>query len=102
MVVGMSAGMSAAPAGAVIHEIVAAYCNGSGNGAFEGSELLPPGLLKDPALAKPVMASGAVGTDLLTTDRPQLKVVSGLHAPSFALTGENIDHPSENCKAMRP
>ena len=91
------------PSGAVIHEITAAYCSVGGGGAFVGLELVPPGVAKDPAFARPVLASGAVSVpDLLTTDAPQVKVQSGLFAPTFELTSETIDHPSEHCAALSP
>lgn len=101
--VAASVAWSASPSGAVIHEITAAYCSGGGGGAFEGLELVPPGVAKAPAFARPVIASGAVSVPgLLTTDAPQVKVESGLYAPAFELTSETIDHPSEHCAALSP
>ena len=93
----------ASPSGAVIHEITAAYCSGGGGGTFVGLELLPPGVLKDPAFARPVLASGAVSVpDLETTDAPQVKVRAGLDATAFDLNSGTIDHPSEHCAAISP
>jgi hypothetical protein len=86
----------------VIHEITAAYCSGGGHGTFVGLEVIPPGVAKDPAFARPVLASGAVSPDLLTTDAPQVKVQSGLFAPTFQLDSGTIDHPSEHCAAISP
>ena len=105
VVVAAAIGYASAPAGAVIHEIVAAYCSVGDVGAIEGNALEPPALsdFSSPAFAKPVLASGAVSSDTFTTtDKRNLKVVEGLFAPTFELNSTTIEHESEHCKAMRP
>lgn len=94
---------------AAIHEIVAAYCSGGDVGVIDEDGFLEPIPLNDftgtspsagHALAKPVLASGAVvfpGPE--TGDTPNLKYDSGidLTAPD-ALNQDSVDHPSaEHC-----
>jgi hypothetical protein len=96
------AGAQTAPAQATIHEIVAAYCSGGDVGVITGLALEAPGVstFGTPAFARPVLASGAVDFPL-TTDKPNVKVLPGLDAPTFEVSADTIDHPSEHCKAMR-
>jgi hypothetical protein len=100
----LSATLTARPADAVIHEIVAAYCSGGDHGAIEGWELEPPGLT-DPeknSFAKPVLASGAVEVtfpEARITDKPNNKFEEGTLAANL-ITGDSDlsaatnDHPS--------
>ena len=87
-------------ANAVIHEIVAAYCSGGNKGVIdEHGELLPPGLLRQgtQSFARPVIASGAVDLQTLTTtDKPNTKFPEGTSV--FEATPSKSDHPSAaNC-----
>ena len=81
-VVALFTAMVAAPATAVVDELYAAWCSGQPN--------TPPGLVKDPAFARPVIASGLVqihgphnhlGTTgngmhvTFNTNRPNAKIV---------------------------
>lgn len=88
--------LSARPAEAVIHEIVAAYCSGGGVGVIdENGELLPAPLVDfgSGTFAKPVIASGAVDLGTLTvTGKPNVKYQEG--SSVFTLDSSNVDHPS--------
>lgn len=85
------------PAGAVIHEIVAAYCSGGGVGVIgDAGFLRPPGISDrtKPNFAQPVNASGAVTATSppLTTDKSNVKFPENLAAPTLQVA--NADHPS--------
>ena len=93
----------AAPASAVIHEMVAAYCSGGGHGAINADGFLePPGLLDGKNFAQPVLSNGVVeiiGGLPTVTDHPAAKYPAGSIA--FALPAP--DHTSAaHCNAMRP
>lgn len=95
----------AAPAFAVIHEQVAAYCSGGGHGAINASGfLVPPGIsdFTKKNFAQPVLSNGVVaivGGLPVVQDHPAAKYPAGSIA--FALPAP--DHPSAaHCKAMRP
>ena len=94
------------PAGAVIHEQVAAYCSGGGHGVItETGELEPPGIA-DPTqrnFAQPVIANGVVDVATLTiTDRPAAKFPAGTSVFDANVATTSPDHPSTNCSALRP
>ncbi|MGQ0849525.1 MAG: hypothetical protein ACT4OP_10475 [Actinomycetota bacterium] len=93
-----------APAGAAIHEMVAAYCSGGGHGAInEAGFLGPPGItdFTKKNFAQPVLSNGVVAigpSGPVVTDHPASKFPAG--SSPFALPAP--DHPSTNCRAMRP
>jgi hypothetical protein len=95
----------ASPAGAAVHEQVAAYCSGGGVGAIDGDGFLePPGIsdMTKKNFAQPVLSNGVVVIDEtsglpLVTDHPAAKYPEGSIA--FAL-GDPI-HPSTHCKALQ-
>ena len=96
----------ALPAGAVIHEQVAAYCSGGGHGKITASgELEPPGIA-DPAernFGQPVIANGVVDPNTLTiTDRPSAKFPAGTSVFDANVGATTPDHPSTNCRALQP
>jgi hypothetical protein len=98
--------MAALPAGAVIHEQVAAYCSGGGHGAITGTgELEPPGIV-DPTeqnFARPVIANGVVDVETLTiTDHPAAKFPAGTSVFEANVGTTRPDHASTNCRALRP
>lgn len=92
----------AAPASAVIHEMVAAYCSGGGHGAIDVDGFLePPGLLDGKNFAQPVMANGVVaevGGLPIVQDHPAAKYPAG----SIAFALPDPVHPSTNCAALQP
>jgi hypothetical protein len=94
------------PAGAVIHEQVAAYCSGGGHGAITASgELEPPGIsdFTRPNFARPVVANGVVDLDTLTiTDHPAAKFPEGTSVFDANVGTTAPDHPSANCNALQP
>jgi hypothetical protein len=106
----MLAGIAAAPAPAVVHEIYSAWCAGKG-------EIEPPGISDDTKknFAAPVLAGGVVTlTPYLDGvlidfdfDRPQAKISPspagiiqigpGLYLETFVLDGRAFDH----CKNLQ-
>jgi len=101
--------VTALPAGAVIHEIVAAYCSGGDVGVIDPSgELLPPPIAEfgTDTFAKPVSVNGAVdfgdGTFPTFTigSSPSAKWDEGTFLSALDLT--DPDHESENCAALQP
>ena len=106
------AGALARPAPAVIHEIVAAWCNGKG-------ELVPPGVSREGSknFAMPVLAGGVVSlTPYLDGvlidfdfDRPQAKISAAPTGPAIVQIGPGLylerfvlDHPAfENCRRLQ-
>jgi hypothetical protein len=100
----LMAGVS--PAGAVIHEQVAAYCSGGGHGVITASgELEPPGIA-DPTkgnFAAPVVHNGVVDVSTLTiTDHPAAKFPAGTSVFDANVGVTAPDHPSTNCRALQP
>jgi hypothetical protein len=100
----LMAGVS--PAGAVIHEQVAAYCSGGGHGTITASgELEPPGIA-DPTqsnFAAPVVHNGVVDIATLTiTDHPAAKFPAGTSVFDANVGTTAPDHPSTNCRALQP
>ena len=100
---------TALPAGAVIHEIVAAYCSGGDVGVIDANgELLPPPLIPPPgpAFAQPVSVNGAVDfadgnpANFTIGSSPSAKWDEG--TPLGALDLADPDHESENCAALQP
>jgi hypothetical protein len=95
------------PAGAVIHEQVAAYCSGGGHGVITNTgELEPPGIA-DPTnpktFGRPVIANGVVDPSTLTiTDRPAAKFPAGTSVFDANVGTTSPDHPSANCAALQP
>jgi hypothetical protein len=94
------------PAGAVIHEQVAAYCSGGGHGAItDTGELEPPGIV-DPTernFARPVIANGVVDVGTLTiTDHPAAKFPAGTSVFDANVGTTTPDHASTNCRALQP
>ena len=105
-VVGMVAMLAlTAPAGATIHEQVAAYCSGGGHGAIDADGFLePPGIADGKNFAQPVRSNGVValvgGVPTITDAKPA-KFPEGSIAP--AITVAQADHPSaEHCRALNP
>lgn len=98
--------MFPAPAGAVIHEIVAAYCSGGGHGAIAATgELEPPGLvdMTKKNFARPVLANGAVDIGTFTiTDHPAAKFPAGTSVFAARVDVTEPDHPSAHCAALSP
>ena len=108
------AGATSRPAPAVIHEIVAAWCNGKG-------ELVPPGLGDGERknFAMPVIAGGVVQVVpyldgfLIDFDftKPQAKIVAAPTGPAIVPIGPGLyferfiidpNFPAfENCKALQ-
>ena len=92
----------AAPASAVIHEMVAAYCSRGGHGAIDADGFLePPGLLDGKNLAQPVMSNGVVaevGGLPIVQDHPAAKYPAG----SIAFALPDPVHPSTQCAALQP
>lgn len=86
-------GHSAAPAGAVVHEIYAAWCAGKG-------EIVPPGIADDTKknFAKPVLAGGVVSltsySDGLLIDfdftKAQAKIVPAPTGPPIVQIGPGL------------
>lgn len=111
---GLVAGATSRPAPAVIHEIVAAWCNGKG-------ELIPPGIADDTQknFAMPVNAGGVVQLvpfmDGVLIDfdftKPQAKIVAAPTGPPIVQIGPGLylerfiidpNFPAfENCKALQ-
>jgi hypothetical protein len=94
-----------APAGAVIHEQVAAYCSGGGHGAISADGFLePPGITSGDNFAQPVLSNGVVdpsGAVPVITDAPAAKFPAGL--VPFLITVADADHPSaDHCRALNP
>ncbi len=94
------------PAGAVIHEQVAAYCSGGGHGVITATaELEPPGIA-DPTqsnFAAPVVHNGVVDVNTLTiTDRPPAKFPAGTSVLDANVGATTPDHPSTHCQALQP
>ena len=95
----------AAPAGAVIHEQVAAYCSGGGHGAIGADGFLePPGITSGDNFAQPVSSNGVVdassGLPLITDAKPA-KFPAG--SVAFLITVADAVHPSaEHCRALNP
>jgi hypothetical protein len=96
--------MLALPAGAAIHEQVAAYCSGGGVGAIDGDGFLEPPGITDPSeknFAQPVLSNGVVVIGEggpVVTDHPASKFPEG--SSPFALPAP--EHPSTHCKALQP
>lgn len=95
--------VTALPATAAIHEIVAAYCSGGDVGviAVDG-ELRPPPIVDmtlDRTFAKPVSVNGAVDFPNIGSS-PSAKFTEGTNI--FALDLENPDHESGNCANLQP
>ena len=92
----------AAPASAVIHEMVAAYCSGGGHGAIDADGFLePPGLLDGKNFAQPVRSNGVVaevGGLPIVQDHPAAKYPAG----SIAFALPDPVHPSTHCAALQP
>ena len=97
--------VAAFPAGAVIHEQVAAYCSGGGHGAITAAGELEPSGIADPTksnFARPVVANGVVDVSTLTiTDHPAAKFPAGTSVFDATVGVTDPDHPSANCKALR-
>lgn len=93
------------PAGAVIHEIVSAYCSGGGHGAITVSgELEPPGIadFSKKNFAAPVVHNGAVDLNTFTiTDHPSAKFPTGTSVFDANVGTTEPSHPSRNCAALR-
>jgi hypothetical protein len=98
--------MTPAPAGAVIHEIVAAYCSGGGHGTItESGELEPPGIsdFNKKNFAAPVVHNGAVDLGTLTiTDHRAAKFPAGTSVFDANVETTAPSHASSNCRALRP
>lgn len=98
------------PASATVHEIVGAACNGKdfidppglGSFGFAGQSTNSPDALAPlGSFARPVLITGAVDGDLLTTGHPAGKFKPNKFAPT--LTTGDLDHKSsDNCKAFNP
>ncbi len=93
------------PAGAVIHEQVAAYCSGGGHGAIGADGFLePPGITSGDNFAQPVLSNGVVdptGAVPVITDAKPSKFPAGL--VPFLITVADADHPSAaHCHASNP
>ena len=97
--------VAAFPAGAVIHEQVAAYCSGGGHGAISAAGELEPRGIADPTkknFASPVVHNGVVDLATLTiTDNPAAKFPAGTSVFDALVGVTAPDHPSANCKALR-
>ena len=95
-----------APAGAVIHEIVAAYCSGGGHGTITESGELEPRGIADPTkknFASPVVHNGAVDLNTLTiTDHPSAKFPAGTSVFVANTDATAPSHASANCRALQP
>ena len=92
-----------APAGAVIHEQVAAYCSGGGHGAINDDGFLePPGITSGDNFAQPVLSNGVVAigpTGPVITDAKPAKFPAG--SSPITITVADADHPSaEHCAAL--
>ena len=102
-IIGLLVG-AASPAGAAIHEQVAAYCSGGGVGAIDESGFLEPAGITDPTkknFAQPVLSNGVVvigASGPVVTDDPAAKFPEG--SSPFALPAP--DHPSTHCQALQP
>ena len=94
----------AAPAQAVIHEMVAAYCSGGDHGVINADGFLePPGISQfgSKNFAQPVLSNGVVvigPAGPVVTDDPAAKFPEG--SSPFALPAP--DHPSTHCQALQP
>jgi hypothetical protein len=105
-VVGMLAMLAlTAPAGAVIHEQVAAYCSGGDHGAINADGFLePPGITSGDNFAQPVLSDGVVvitATGPVITDANPAKYPAGLDPRT--ITVADADHPSaDHCRALDP
>jgi hypothetical protein len=95
--------LTSAPAHAVVHEIVAAYCSGGDHGAIDGNGFLEPPGLSDPSkknFARPVIANGAIeGTfpNILITDKPAAKYDEGTNAITGLSASTANDPSAEHC-----
>ena len=97
--------LAALPAGAVIHEQVAAYCSGGGHGVITSTgELEPPGIadMSKSNFARPVTANGVVDDTLTITDHPAAKFPAGTSVFDANVGTTAPDHPSANCAALQP
>ena len=101
--------VTALPAGAVIHEIVAAYCSGGDVGVIDASSALMPQTIADlgsHTFAKPVSVNGAVDTSsgnpatFEIGSSPSAKWDEGTLLSALDLT--TPDHPSDHCNALQP
>ena len=94
------------PAGAVIHEQVAAYCSGGGHGTItDTGELEPPGIadFNKSNFAAPVVHNGVVDLGTLTiTDDPAAKFPAGTSVFDANVGTTAPDHPSDHCNALQP
>lgn len=99
----------ALPAGAVIDEMVAAYCSGGGHGAIDGDGLLgPPGLIDDTknSFAAPVLHNGTFTDDDGDPTFPFIGTGKAAKFPAGTFfmgldPGADSLHPSAlNCKAL--
>lgn len=92
------------PAGAVIHEIVSAYCSGGDHGVITASgELEPPGIadFSKKNFAAPVVHNGAVDLNTFTiTDHPSAKFPAGTSVFEANVETTEPAHPSRNCAAL--
>ena len=93
------------PAGAAIHEMVAAYCSGGDHGVIdETGALEPPGIsdFSRPNFAAPVAHNGVVDLGTLTvTDDPAAKFPAGTSVFAANVDAPDPDHASANCNALQ-
>lgn len=94
-----------APAGATIHEQVAAYCSGGDHGVINDAGFLqPPGIASGDNFAQPVLSNGVVeitASGPVITDAAPAKFPAGLDPRT--LTVADADHPSaDHCQALNP
>lgn len=96
--------MTGNPAGAAIHEMVAAYCSGGGHGAIDANGALePPGItdFTRSNFAAPVAHNGVVDlTTLTVTDHPAAKFPEGTSVFAADVGTTAPDHASANCNAL--
>ena len=98
--------LAVAPAGAVVHEQVGAFCSGGGVGVIGADGFLEPPGISDQSkgnFAQPVLSNGAVvitGSGPVIGNSPAAKFEPGTSV--FALNPADSTSPATHCQAITP